>query len=86
MPNYVPNSVPWVIGSWAPWKVTEVRKENIPSRNQENREVRDTMGKRRGIRREKRDTSKDEIALEIFLHWFLCGKPVIPILLKRLGQ
>ena len=86
MPNYVPDSVPWVIGSWAPGKVIEVQKENIPSRNQENREVRDTMGKRRGIRREKRDTSKDEIALEIFFHWFLCGKPVIPIPLKRLGQ
>ena len=53
MPNYVPNSVPWVIGFWAPWRVTEVRKENIPSRNQENRELGDTVGERRGIRREK---------------------------------
>lgn len=39
-----------------------------------------------GRRREERATGKDIIALEIFLHWFPCRKPVIPIPLKRLGQ
>lgn len=80
--NVMSLTVPWVIGSWAPWEVTEVRKESVHRRNQKTEELRDTMGKRRGIRREERDTGEDEI----FLHWFLCGKPIIPIPLKRLGR
>lgn len=44
------------------------------------------LGTPSGLRREERATGKDVIALEIFLHWYLCGKPIIPIPLKRLGQ
>lgn len=64
----------------------EVWKESMNRRRQEIEELRDTLGKRRDIRREERATGKDEITLEIFLHWFLCRKPIIPIPLKRLGQ
>lgn len=44
------------------------------------------FGSPAGKRREERATGKDIIALETSLHWFLCRKPVIPILFKSLGQ
>lgn len=44
------------------------------------------FGSPAGIRREERATGKDIIALETSLHWFLCRKPVIPILFKSVGQ
>jgi hypothetical protein len=55
-------------------------------RHQKIKEPDNTLGERGVIRREDRATGKDEIALEMFLHWFLHRKPVIPIPFKRLGQ
>lgn len=64
-------------------KLLRFGRRTYPGETRRTENLRDTMGKRRGVRGEERDTSKDEIALEIFLHWFLCGKPVISIPLKR---
>lgn len=86
MPNYVPNSVPWVDWILGTMRVTGGWKENIPSRKPGEQRTWRHRGREKRHKERERVLAKMGLLSEILLHWLLCRKPVIPIPLKRLGQ
>lgn len=82
MASYVPISAPWMIWSWAPGRVAGLWKDSMHRRHQEMEELWNTCRHKEG----GKGYGKGTIALETSLHWFLCRKPVIPILFKILSQ